>query len=139
MRAEQAKNEELVNKIYDIWLIDLRDTIIKNETLENEKPNKTVNIVEKIIYLNKGKGIKLSTSKQMLQRLPMVLAQVDVGDASENLLNEIRQIIYSLYWVKRSYQKSIQQYNNKTINKDWLSLTKSKILTNISLIKMTLS
>ena len=117
----------------------MRDTIIKNETLENEKPNKTVNIVEKIIYLNKGKGIKLSTSKQMLQRLPMVLAQVDVGDASENLLNEIRQIIYSLYWVKRSCQKSIQQYNNKTINKDWLSLTKSKILTNISLIKMTLS
>ena len=33
----------------------------------------------------------------MLQRLPMALAQVKAGNASENLLNEIRQIIYSLY------------------------------------------
>ena len=33
----------------------------------------------------------------MLQRLPIVLAQVKAGNTSENLLNEIRQIIYSLY------------------------------------------
>ena len=33
----------------------------------------------------------------MLQRLPIALAQVKAGDNSESLLNEIRQIVYSLY------------------------------------------
>ena len=33
----------------------------------------------------------------MLQRLPITLTQVKAGNTSENLLNEIRQIIYSLY------------------------------------------
>ena len=46
------------------------------------------------------KGIKILTPKQMLQRLPIVFAQVKAGNASENLLNEICQIIYSLYWVE---------------------------------------
>ena len=36
----------------------------------------------------------------MLQRLPIALAQVNTGNTSENLLNEIRQIIYSLHWAK---------------------------------------
>ena len=39
----------------------------------------------------------MSTPKQMLQRLPIALAQVKAGDTSENLLNEIRQIIYSAH------------------------------------------
>ena len=38
----------------------------------------------------KGKGLKILTPKQMLQRLPIALAQVKGGNASENLLNEIR-------------------------------------------------
>ena len=36
----------------------------------------------------------------MLQRLPIASAQVKAGNTSENLLNEIWQIIYSLYRVK---------------------------------------
>ena len=36
----------------------------------------------------------------MLQRLPIALAQVKAGNNSENLLNEIRQIVYSLYQSK---------------------------------------
>ena len=36
----------------------------------------------------------------MLQRLPIALAQVKVGNRSENLLNKICQIIYSQYWAK---------------------------------------
>ena len=35
--------------------------------------------------------------KKMLQRLPIVLAQVKAGNTSENLLNEVRKIIYSSY------------------------------------------
>ena len=44
-----------------------------------------------------GTRIKTLTSKQMLQKLPIALAQVKAGNNSENLLNEIRQIVYSLY------------------------------------------
>ena len=39
----------------------------------------------------------MQTPKQMLQRLPLALAQVKVGNNSESLLNEISQIVYSLY------------------------------------------
>ena len=41
--------------------------------------------------------LEVLTPKQMLQRLPIALAQVKAGNNSENLLNEIRQIVYSLY------------------------------------------
>ena len=40
-----------------------------------------------------GERIKILTSKQIIQRLPVALAQVKAGNTSENLLNEIRQII----------------------------------------------
>ena len=36
----------------------------------------------------------------MLKRLPIAPAQVKAGNTSENLLNEIRQVIFSLYWEK---------------------------------------
>ena len=47
-----------------------------------------------------GEGFKILTGKQMLQKLPIALAQVKAGNTSENSLNEIRQIIYFLYWAK---------------------------------------
>ena len=43
----------------------------------------------------------------MLQRLPIALAQVKVANMSENLLKQIRQIIYSLNWGKEITKKSI--------------------------------
>ena len=55
----------------------------------------------------KGTGLKILTPKQMLQRLPIALAQVKAGNNSENLLNEVREIVYSLYESK-DHQKSIQ-------------------------------
>ena len=45
----------------------------------------------------KGTGLKILTPKKMFQRLPVALAQVKEGN---NLLNEIRQIVYSLYQSK---------------------------------------
>ena len=45
----------------------------------------------------KATGLKILTPKQMLQRLPIALAQVKAGNNSENFLNEMKQIIYSLY------------------------------------------
>ena len=44
-----------------------------------------------------GTGLKILTPKQMLQRLPIALAQVKADNNSENLLNETRQIVYSLH------------------------------------------
>ena len=52
-----------------------------------------------------GQGLKILTSNQMLQRLPITLAQVEAGNNSENLLNEIRQIVYSLYQSKEITKK----------------------------------
>ena len=46
--------------------------------------------------VTEGKGLNILTNKQMLQRLPIALAQIKAGNNSERLLNEIRQIIYSL-------------------------------------------
>ena len=47
----------------------------------------------------------------MLQRLPIALEQEKTSNISETLLNEIRQIIYSLYQAKKNYWKCKQQYN----------------------------
>ena len=109
IRAAQAKNEQLLHNVNN-GLIDLRNAIIRKDIPANENPNKIVHIVEKILDFNKqkkGKGIKILTPKQMLQRLPIALAQVKSGNASENLLNEIRQIIYSLYREKEVTKKSV--------------------------------
>ena len=56
-----------------------------------------------------GKGLKILTSKQMLKRLPIALAQVNAGNNSESILNEIRQIIFFLYQSKQITKKV---YNN---------------------------
>ena len=61
------------------------------------------------IFTIKIKGIKILTPKQMFQRLPIALAQVKAGINSKSLLNEIRQIVYSLYQSKQITKKV---YNN---------------------------
>ena len=50
-------------------------------------------------------GLKILTPKQMLQRLPIALAQVKAGNNSESLLNEIRHIVFSLYQSKQITKK----------------------------------
>ena len=56
-----------------------------------------------------GTGFKILTPKQMLQRLPIALAQVKADNNSESLFNEIRKIVYSLYQSKQITKKV---YNN---------------------------
>ena len=58
---------------------------------------------------NEDEQIKILTPNQMLKRLPIALAQVKAGNNSESLLNEIRQIVYSLY---RSKEITKKVYNN---------------------------
>ena len=50
----------------------------------------------------------------MLQRLPIALAQIIGGNSPENLLNEIRQIIRSLYDEKGITKKIIKLVNYTT-------------------------
>ena len=57
----------------------------------------------------KGKGLKILTPKQMRLRLPIALVQVKARNNSENLLNEIRQIVHSLY---QSNEITKKVYNN---------------------------
>ena len=56
-----------------------------------------------------GTGFTILTLKQMLQRLPIALAQISASNNSESLLNEIRHIVYSLYQSKEITKKV---YNN---------------------------
>ena len=53
----------------------------------------------------KGCRFKILAPKHILQTLPIALAQVKAGNTSENLLNKIRQIIYSLHLAKESTKK----------------------------------
>ena len=57
----------------------------------------------------KGTGLKILTPKQILQRLPIALAQIKAGNNSQSLFNEIRQIVYSLY---QSNEITKKVYNN---------------------------
>ena len=71
-------------------------------TEENEK---IINIFERILYFNQleqqGQGLKIITPNQMLSRLPYSLAQLKAENDSENLKNEIRQLLYYLYRSKK--------------------------------------
>ena len=71
-----------------------------------EGNEKIINIVERILYFNqleqqKGEGLNILTPNQMLSRLPITLAQLNTGNNSEKLKNEIRQLLYSLYRSKK--------------------------------------
>ena len=65
------------------------------------KQVKMLNIVNNILNFNKqnrqGNGLKLLTPNQMLSRLLISLGQLNPGNNSKKLKNEIRQLLYSLY------------------------------------------
>ena len=78
-------------------LYESREKVIK---LYNDYPKIRSEAKHKSKY---RKGLKILTFKQMLQRLPISLAQIEAVNNSETLLNEIRQIVYSLYQSKKNY------------------------------------
>ena len=67
------------------------------------------NMSKNIYELKQGTGLKKLIPKQLLQRSPIALAQIKAGNNSEIVLNEIRQINYSLYQSKENTKKV---YNN---------------------------
>ena len=86
---------------------------MSKEEIKIEKPNEIVRVVEMILDFNKqnqqGKGLKILTPNQMLSRLPITLAQLKVGNNSDKLKNEIRQLLYFLH---RSKNMTKQVYNS---------------------------
>ena len=112
---DTEKNNKLVNLI-NRGLKDLKEEIKKMSEvkIKNENPELIVEIVEEILKFNKqnqqkGQGIKILTPNQMLNRLPIALAQLQAGNNSNKLKNEIRQLLYSIY---RSKNMTKQVYNN---------------------------
>ena len=85
---DKYKNNKLVN-VMKSGLSDLKNEIedMSEEEKENEKPNEIIDIVEKIIELNKqnqlGQGLKILTPDQMFSRLPINLAQLKAGNNSQ--------------------------------------------------------
>ena len=76
---------------------------------------KVLDAFESKIFSTKPKGagilnpdhskLKIVTHKQMLQRLTIALAQVKTANNSKSLLNQIRQIVYSLHQSKQITKK----------------------------------
>ena len=110
------KQNEFLNKLSNIKIgkktIKQKETINNLEKFYNSR-EEVINFFRDYIEMlsdanydskqneTKGKGLKILTPKQMLQRLPIALAQVKAGNNLESLLNEIRQIVYSLYQPKQ--------------------------------------
>ena len=98
-------------------LKDLNNEINKmsEEERENERVDKLIEIVERILaYIKQqekkeGRDIKILRPNQMLSRLTISLAQIEAGNSSNKLKNEIRQLLYSIY---RPKNMTKQVYNN---------------------------
>ena len=75
----------------------------------NPSPNASPIFSRKSMDEAKGKELKISTNKQMLNRLAILLAQIQAGNNSKSLKNELRQLMYSLYSSK-ALTKTV--YNN---------------------------
>ena len=86
--TSRTRLENLVNAVEDIldsarW----RDNIPDLESEESVAQRRN----------QPARGLTILTPNQMLSRLPISLAQLKAGNNSENLENEIRQLLYSLY------------------------------------------
>ena len=105
---DAKEDSDLAEEIKNRWS-NLKDETKKmsEKEIENEKPNQILETVNKILDFNKeiqkqqGLGLKILTPDQMFSRLPISLAQLNAGNNSEKLKNEIRQLLYSLYRSKK--------------------------------------
>ena len=97
------------------WHKEMEEDVLNNVNNLYEAREMVLNGFKSKIFLAESTGtglfntnnskLKILAPKQMLQRLPLALAQVKAGYNSENLLNEIRQIIYSLNQSKEITKK----------------------------------
>ena len=109
--TEGKKNDDQVYLIKEVLNKMKKKNVPDNNTFVIEENEKIINIVDSILYFNQleqqGSGSKILTPNQMLSRLPITLAQLNAGNNSEKLKNEIRQLLYSLYRPKKSYKATL--------------------------------
>ena len=78
--------------------------------IKTEKPDKIVDIVEKILdFINQNQrrqGVKILKPDQILSRSPITLEQLQAGNNSEKLKNEVRQLLYSLHYSKKKFDQN---------------------------------
>ena len=104
-RDHRAKNTDVIprlvenSKMLRAGLLKLVNIIENEDRDENEDDDEE----------KQGEGLKIITSKQILSRLSVLLAQIHAGNNSAKLKNEIRQLLYSKY---RSKKISKTVYNN---------------------------
>ena len=100
--------------LVEINLLDLKKDMrsMSDDEVKSKNLDLMAYFVEKILNTTKeqqGQELKIFTPKQIIVRLPILLAQLKTGNNSEKFKNEIRQIVYSLY---RSKNLSKTVYNN---------------------------
>ena len=105
-RNKKPEQTKTINNIKNLY--DSREIVV--QMFNDYAKNMSKNIYES----KKGKGLKILFPKQMLQRLLIALAQIAVSSNSESLLNEIRQIVYTLYQSKE-ITKNVYNYIIKSI------------------------
>ena len=113
----KKRNDKLVEK-KKRWS-NLKDEVEKmsKDEKETEQPNKILKILKEILNFNKetqkqGLSLKILTPDQMLSRLTISLAQLNAGNNSEKLKNEIRQLLYSSYRPKKLTKNSYKSLIN---------------------------
>ena len=74
-------------------------------SLQSTKDSGNIGISDCVSEVSGGSHLKVLSPKDMLQRFPIALARVRAGNTSENVLNEILQIIYYLYRAKKKIKK----------------------------------
>ena len=103
---KNMSQNEIENKRLNCLKDLVRKILDANQKLDDMPPLETE---EEAAQRQKGQGLEIMTPKQMITRLPILLAQLKAGNNSQTLKNEIRQLLYSLY---RSKNLSKTIYNS---------------------------
>ena len=124
IKKKKIKNKESLELLFiQDFLDDINNKHIENKedadknidlknNVKSEESKDIVKELERAIFGNKelsGSGLKILTNKQMLNRFPILLAQIQAGNNLSTLKNEARQILYLLY---RSKVLTKTVYNN---------------------------
>ena len=125
IKPEEKYEESIAERVKKQKRENAQRTFAPSSPPKKDYSGKTANFLEYMKEEKKGQkrfsddydsngwssrsGLKILTNKQMLNRLPILLAQIQAGNNSIRLKNEIRQILYSLY---RSKVLTKTVYNN---------------------------
>ena len=99
----------IFKQLEEIFMESKEDEEVDDETDEQPDTADMPELENEESTAQQGQGVKILTPKQMLSRLPILLAQLQAGNNSQKLKSEIRQLLYLLY---RSKKLSKTIYNS---------------------------